>query len=56
MSEGKFCAWNAEYSRMTMSEARRLKALEDESAQLKRLPAGQMLDMAATKEMLSRKW
>lgn len=41
---------------MTVSEAKRLKALEDENANLKRLLAEQMLDMAAMKELLSKKW
>jgi putative transposase len=36
--------------------AARLKALEDENAKLKKLLAEQMLDMAAMKELLSRKW
>lgn len=53
-SEGTFYAWKAKYSRMTVSEAKRLKALEDENAKLKRLLAEQMLDMAAMKELLSR--
>jgi putative transposase len=56
MSEGTFYAWKAKYSGMTVSEAKRLKALEDENAKLKRLLAEQMLDMAAMKELLSRKW
>ena len=41
---------------MTVSEAKRLKALEDENAKLKRLLAEQMLDMAAIKGLLSKKW
>ena len=56
MSEGTFYAWKAKYSGVTMSEAKRLKALEDENARLKRLLAEQMLDMAAMKELLSKKW
>ena len=56
MSEGTFYAWKAKYSGMTVSEAKRLKALEDENAKLKRLLAEQMLDMAAMKELLSKKW
>ncbi len=39
---------------MTVSEAKRLQALEDENAKLKRLLAEQMLDMAAMKELLSK--
>ena len=56
MSEGTFYAGEAKYSGMTVSEAKRLKALEDENAKLKRLLAEQMLDMAAMKELLSKKW
>ena len=56
MSEGTFYAWKAKYGGMTVSEAKRLKALEDENARLKRLLADQMLDMAAMKELLSKKW
>jgi putative transposase len=56
MSEGTFYAWKAKYSGMTVSEAKRLKTLEDENAKLKKLLAGQMLDMAAMKKLLSKKW
>ena len=55
MSEGTFYAWKAKYSGMTVSEAKRLKALEDENAKLKKLLAEQMLDMAAMKELLQKK-
>ncbi len=55
-SERTFYAWKAKYSGMTVSEAKRLKAREDESANLKRLLAEQMLDMAAMKELLSKNW
>jgi putative transposase len=41
---------------MMVSEAKRLKALEDEGAKLKRLLAEQMLDLTAMKERLSRQW
>ena len=41
---------------MTVSEAKRLKALEDENGKLKKLLAEQMLDMAAMKDLLSKKW
>lgn len=56
MSEGTFYAWKAKYSRITVSEAKRLNTLEDENAKLKKLLAEQMLDMAAIKELLSKKW
>jgi putative transposase len=41
---------------MDVSEAKRLRALEDENAKLKRLLADWMLDQAALKELLSKKW
>lgn len=39
-----------------MSDARKLKALEDENARLKKLLAEQMLDNALMKEVASRMW
>jgi putative transposase len=41
---------------MEVSEAKRLKALEEENAKLKKLLAEQMLDVAALRELLSKKW
>ena len=54
MSEGTFYAWKAKFGGMTVSDAKRLKALEDENAKLKKLLAEQMLDAAAMKELLSK--
>ena len=45
-----------QFGGMTVSEAKRLKALEDENAKLKKLLAEQMLDLAAMKELVSKKW
>ena len=56
MSSGTFYAWKAKYGGMTISDAKRLKALEDENAKLKKLLAEQMLDAAAMKELLAKKW
>ena len=56
ISEATFYNWKAKYGGMEVSEAKRLKALEDENAKLKKLLAEQMLDMAAMKELLSKKW
>ena len=39
-----------------MSEAKRLRALEDENARLKRLLADAMLDNAGLKDLLAKKW
>ncbi|SCB45744.1 putative transposase [Bradyrhizobium shewense] len=41
---------------MDVSEAKRLKALEEENGKLKKLLAEQMLDAAALRELLSKKW
>ena len=41
---------------MDVSEAKRLRALEDENAKLKRLLADQLLDNAALKAVLGKKW
>lgn len=48
--------WKAKYGGMDVSDAKRLKALEDENAKLKKLLADQMLEAAALKELLSKKW
>jgi putative transposase len=52
MSEGTFYNWMAKFGGMTVSEAKRLKALEDENAKPKKLLAGQMLDLAAMKDLV----
>ena len=56
MSEGTVYNWKAKFGGMTVSEAKRLKALEDENARLKKLLAEQMLDLAAMKDLVSKKW
>ncbi|CAM4035240.1 hypothetical protein PARU111607_01165 [Palleronia rufa] len=55
MSEGTFYNWKAKFGGMTVSEAKRLKALEDENAKLKKLLAEQMLDLAAMKDLIAKK-
>ena len=56
ISSATFSAWKAKFGGMEMSEAKRLKALEEENAMLKRLLADAMLDNAGLKDLLSRKW
>lgn len=56
ISEGTFYNWKAKFAGMTVSEARRLKELEEENAKLKRLLAEAELDKAALKDLLNRKW
>ncbi|MGR6465806.1 IS3 family transposase [Rhizobium sp. PAMB 3182] len=55
ISEATFYNWKAKYGGMEVSEAKRLKALEDENARLKKLLAEQMLDAAAVRELLGKK-
>jgi putative transposase len=54
ISEVTFYKWKAMFGGMEMSEAKRLKALEDENAKLKKLLAEQMLDAAPLRELLSK--
>lgn len=56
ISEATFYNWKAKYGGMDVSEAKRLKALEEENAKLKKLLAEQMLDVAALRELLAKKW
>ncbi len=56
MSEGTFYNWKAKFGGMTVSEAKRLKGLEDENAKLKKLLAEQMLDNAILRDVSSKKW
>ncbi len=56
LSSPTFYKWKARFGGMDVSEARRLKALEDENAKLKRLPADAMLDNVALKDLLGKKW
>jgi putative transposase len=54
VSEATLYNWKAKYGGMEVSDAKRLKALEDENAKLKKLLADQMLEAAALKELLSK--
>ena len=56
VSEATLYNWKAKFGGMDVSEAKRLKALETENAKLKRLLADAMLDNAALKDLLSKKW
>ncbi len=48
-------AWKAKFGGLDVSEARRLKALEDENTKLKKLLADAMLDNVALKDLLAKK-
>lgn len=54
VSNASIYKWKAKYGGMDISEAKRLKTLEDENAKLKRLLADSMLDNAALKDLLSK--
>ena len=56
MSEATLYNWKAKYGGMDVSDAKRLKALEDENAKLKKLLAESMLDNEVTGEALRKKW
>ena len=56
ISNASLYNWKARYGGMDVSEARKLKALEDENARLKKLLADAMLDNSALKDLLGKKW
>lgn len=56
ISSATFYAWKSKYGGMDVSDAKRLKAVEEENARLKRLLADAMLDNVALKDLLARKW
>ncbi len=56
VSDASIYKWKAGFGGMEVSEAKRLKTLEDENTRLKRLLAGAMLDNAALKDLLGKKW
>jgi putative transposase len=54
ISDATFYKWRSKYGGMDVSDARKLKALEDENARLKRLLAESVMDVSTLKEMLSK--
>ena len=54
ISDATFYEWKAKYGGMDVSDAKRLKGLEDENRQLKKLLAEAMLDNAALKDLLGK--
>ena len=54
ISDAAFYKWRSKYGGMDVSDARKLKALEEENARLKRLLAESVMDVSALKEMLSK--
>ena len=56
VSSATFYKWKAKFGGLDVSEAKRLKALEDENTKLKRMLADAMLDNVALKDLLGKKW
>ncbi len=56
VSEATFYKWKAKYGGLEVSDARRLRSLEEENARLKRLLADAMLDNAMLKEISAKKF
>jgi putative transposase len=56
ISEATFYRWKSKYSGMDVSDAKKLRALEDENRRLKQLVADQQLDNQALKAALGKKW
>ena len=56
ISEGTIYRWKAKYGGMEVSEAQRLRSLEEENRRLKRLVADQALDIQMLKDVNSKKW
>jgi len=56
VSRNTFYLWKKKFGGMDVSDARRLKQLEEENRRLKKLVADQALDNAMLKEVLSKKW
>ncbi len=56
VSSATFYKWKAKYGGLDVSDAKRLKALEEENGRPKKLRADAMLDNAGLKELLAKKW
>jgi putative transposase len=54
--EQTYYRWKSKYGGMDVSDAKRLKALEEENRKLKRIVADQLLDIVALKDVCSKKW
>ena len=56
ISDNTFHRWKRKYGGMEIPDARRLKQLEDENRQLKRIVADQALNLQVVKDLLGKKW
>lgn len=55
-SEASFYVWRKKYGGMDVTDAKRLKALEEENAKLKKWLAESLLEQEVTREALRKKW
>lgn len=56
VTETTFYRWKSKYGGLEVSDAKRLKALEDENRRLKTMVADQALDIQGLKHLLGKKW
>lgn len=56
VSSATFYAWKAKFGGLDVSQARKLKVLEEENARLKKLLAEAMLDAAVLRDVAAKKW
>jgi len=56
LSSATFYKWKSKFGGLEVSEARRLRSLEEENSRLKKLLAEAMLDNAVLKDLASKKW
>ena len=56
VTETTLYRWKRQYSGLQVNEAKRLRALEEENRQLKRLVADQALNLQVVKDLLGKKW
>lgn len=54
VSQPTFYKWKAKFGGMEVSEARKLKVIEEENRRLKKLLAETMLDVVALKDLLGK--
>jgi putative transposase len=56
ISAATFYGWRSKYGGLEVSEAKRLKQLEEENAKLKRIVADQALDITMLKDLVGKEW
>ena len=56
ISNGTFYNWRSKYAGLQVNEAKRLRELESENVNLKKLLADKLLEVEAMKDVLSKKW